>query len=78
MKLTKRTINGEDVYFENGVKKYTYYKGNDDFERWSEYDSYNNVTHHKNSEGVERWSDTHPDNPKNKVVDIEPFTFSKK
>ena len=81
MKLTKKIIDGEDVYFENGVKKYTHSKNSDGFEWWRERDSNNNVTHFKYNEGVESWSDTHPNNPKNKVeveVDIEPFTFNKK
>ena len=50
MKLTKKTINGEDVYFENGVKKYTHFKDNEGYERWSEHDSNNNVTHFKDND----------------------------
>ena len=55
MKLTKKTIENEDVYFENGVKKYTYYKDSDGFESWSEYDSNNNEIHYKSSNGDEYW-----------------------
>ena len=57
MKLTKKIINGKDVYFENGVKKYTHYKGSRGYERWSEHDSNNNVTHFKNNECHEWWSE---------------------
>ena len=101
MKLTKKIIDGEDVYFENDVKKYTHskdrlgveswkehdsngnithFKDSEGFEMWSEYDNKSNEIYYKSSEGAERWSDTHPNNPKNKVVevDVEPFTFSKK
>ena len=91
MKLTKKTIAGEDVYFENGIKKYTYYNSNNneihfkdskDYETWSEFDSNNNEIHYKNNNGCETWSDNHPNHPKNKVgggveVEVEPFTFSK-
>ena len=55
MKLTKKTIGNEEVYFENGVKKYTYYKDSNGFETWSEYDSNDNVIHSKSSRGYEYW-----------------------
>ena len=75
MKLTKKTMGNEDVYFENRVKKYTYYKNSDGYETWKEFDKNNNQIHYKNSDGYESWSD---DNPKNigVEVDIEPFTFN--
>jgi len=95
MKLTKKIIDGKDVYFENGVKKYTHSKDSRGFEVWKEYDSNGNITHFKDSEGFEMWSEYDnksneiyykssegaewwSDNyPKNKEVDIEPFTFNK-
>ena len=75
MKLTKKTMGNEDVYFENGVKKYTHSIDGDGYEYWKEYDKNNNQIHYKNSDGYESWSD---DNPKNigVEVDIEPFTFN--
>ena len=57
MKLTKKTIEDEDVYFENGVKKYTYYKDSDGGEYWTEYDSNNNLIHYKDSDGFEYWKE---------------------
>ena len=36
MKLTKKTIGNEDVYFENDVKKYIHYKNSDGYENWSD------------------------------------------
>ena len=36
MKLTKKTVGKEDVFFEDGVKKYTHYKNSDGFEYWSD------------------------------------------
>ena len=57
MKLTKKTIENEDVFFENGVKKYTHYKNNTGSEYWSEFDKNNNVIHYKNSRGSEYWSE---------------------
>ena len=57
MKLTKKTIDGEDVYFENGVKKYTHFKNNDGDETWSEYDSNNNEIHFKTIVGFEWWKE---------------------
>ena len=75
MKLTKKTMGNEDVYFENGVKKYTHSIDGDGYEYWKEYDKNNNQIHYKNSDGYESWSD---DNPKNigVEVDIKPFTFN--
>ena len=75
MKLTKKTMGNEDVYFENGVKKYTHSIDGDGYEYWKEYDKNNNQIHYINSDGYESWSD---DNPKNigVEVDIEPFTFN--
>ena len=55
MKLTKKIINGEDVYFENGVKKYTHFKNSNGFEWWREHDSNNNEIHFKTNDGFERW-----------------------
>ena len=55
MKLTKRTIENKDVYFENGVKKYTYSIDSDGSESWSEFDKNNNLIHSKNSNGFEIW-----------------------
>ena len=57
MKLTKKTTENEDVYFENGVKKYIYSKNSDGYEYWSEYDSSNNEIHYKSSRGYESWSE---------------------
>ena len=57
MKLTKKTIGNEDVYFENGLKKYTYSIDSDGFEAWREYDKNNNEIHHKDSDGYETWSE---------------------
>ena len=75
MKLTKKTMGNEDVYFENGVKKYTHSIDSDGSEIWREFDKNNNEIHSKDSDGDEYWSD---DNPKNigVEVDIEPFTFN--
>ena len=53
MKLTKKIIDGEDVYFENDVKKYTHFKNSYGFEWWREYDSNNNKIYYKSSNGVE-------------------------
>ena len=55
MKLTKKTIGDEEVYFENGVKKYIYYKNSNGFESWREYDKNNNQIHYKDSNGSETW-----------------------
>ena len=68
-------MGNEDVYFENGVKKYTHSIDGDGYETWKEYDKNNNQIHSKDSDGDEYWSD---DNPKNigVEVDIEPFTFN--
>ena len=78
MKLTKKTIENKDVYFENGVKKYTCYKDSDGDEIWKEFDSNNNEIHYKTSGGFESWSNDNPKNPKNIDVEvgIEPFTFT--
>ena len=57
MKLTKKTIGNEDVYFQNGVKKYVHYKTSDGYESWREFDSNNNVIHYKSSDGSETWSE---------------------
>ena len=57
MKLTKKTIENEDVFFENGVKKYTYYKNSDGYESWIEFDKNNNEIHYKNSDGYEYWKE---------------------
>ena len=57
MKLTKKTIENKDVYFENGVKKYAYYKDSDGGESWREFDKNNNVIHFKNSDGYETWEE---------------------
>ena len=55
MKLTKKTIENEDVYFENGVKKYTHYKDSEGFEIWKEYDKNDNEIHSIDSDGYESW-----------------------
>ena len=55
MKLTKKTIENKDVYFENGVKKYTHSIDSTGYETWSEYDKNNNLIHYKNSNGYEIW-----------------------
>ena len=55
MKLTKKTIGNEDVFFENGVKKYTHSIDSDGSESWSEFDKNNNLIHSKNSNGFEIW-----------------------
>ena len=78
MKLTKKTIENEDVYFENGFKKYTHYKNSGGSETWREFDKNNNLIHYKDSDGFEAWSNDNPKNPKNRGVEvgIEPFTFT--
>ena len=80
MKLNKQIIDGVEVYFKDGVKKYEHYYSSDFGERWSEYDKQGNEIHYKNSRGDEWWSDKHPDKPKIKSeeVNIEPFTFKTK
>jgi len=55
MKLTKKTIGNEDVFFENGVKKYVHHKDSDGFEAWREFDKNDNLIHYKNSNGYEFW-----------------------
>ena len=55
MKLTKKTIGNEDVFFENGVKKYTHSIDSDGDEYWEEYDKNNNVIHSKDSDGYDFW-----------------------
>ena len=57
MKLTKKTIGNEEVYFENDVKKYTHSKNSTGYESWKEYDKNDNVIHSKNSDGFEIWSE---------------------
>ena len=57
MKLTKKTIGNEDVFFENGVKKYTHSIDSDGYESWIEFDKNDNVIHYKNSRGSEYWSE---------------------
>ena len=54
MKLTKKIIDGIELYFENDVKKYTHSKDKrDGYEWWREHDSNNNVTHFENNQGYE-------------------------
>ena len=48
-------MGNEDVYFENGVKKYTHSIDGDGYEYWKEYDKNNNQIHYKNSDGYESW-----------------------
>ena len=55
MKLTKKIIDGREVYFENGVKKYEHRKNSSGFEWWREYDSKGNIIHYKTSNGFEWW-----------------------
>ena len=55
MKLTKKTIEDEEVYFENGVKKYVHSKNSTGYESWKEYDKNDNVIHSKDSDGSETW-----------------------
>ena len=55
MKLTKKIIEGTEVYFENGVKKYGHHKNSNGYEVWREYDSNGNEIHYKNSNGFEEW-----------------------
>ena len=55
MKLTKKIIEDEDVYFENGVKKYTYSIDRQGFEIWREFDKNDNLIHYKTSNGFETW-----------------------
>ena len=55
MKLTKKTIGNEEVYFENGVKKYAHSIDSDGGEYWKEYDKNNNEIHYKSSDGFESW-----------------------
>ena len=57
MKLTKKIIDNKEVYFENGIKKYVYYKNSSGYEYWTEYDSNNNQIHSKNNEGYEYWKE---------------------
>jgi len=57
MKLTKKTIGNEEVYFENGVKKYVHSIDSDGGESWREYDKNNNEIHYKSSDGFEYWSE---------------------
>ena len=57
MKLTKRTIGNEEVYFENDVKKYTHSNNSTGYKYWKEYDKNDNVIHSKNSDGFEIWSE---------------------
>ena len=57
MKLTKKTTGNEDVFFQNGVKKYTYYTDSDGFEAWREFDKNDNLIHYKNSNGYEYWEE---------------------
>ena len=57
MKLTKKTMGNEDVYFENGVKKYTHSIDSDGSEIWREFDKNNNEIHSKDSDGSEYWSE---------------------
>ena len=55
MKLTKKIIDGTEVYFENGVKKYEHHKDSNGNEWWCEYDSNGNEIHSKDSNGYEVW-----------------------
>jgi len=57
MKLTKKIIDGTEVYFKNGVKKYEHYEHSNGLEVWREYDSKGNKIHHKNSNGFEMWNE---------------------
>ena len=57
MKLTKQIIDGTEVYFENGVKKYEYYKDSNGYEVWREYDSKGNNIYFKDSNGFEVWKE---------------------
>ena len=81
MKLAKQIIDGTEVYFENGVKKYEHRKDNNGYEWWGEYDSRGNEIYSKDSNGKE-WRKKY--NPAEEVevvveeVNIEPFTFKNK
>lgn len=55
MKLTKKIINGDEVYFLNGVKKYSHSKSSNGNEQWIEYDKQGNEIHYKDSDGYESW-----------------------
>jgi len=58
MKLTKEiSIEGVEIYFKNGVKKYEHFNNSNFGERWSEYDEQGNEIHYKNSKGKESWSE---------------------
>ena len=50
-------MGNEDVYFENRVKKYTYYKNSDGYETWKEFDKNNNVIHYNDGDGYEYWKE---------------------
>ena len=55
MKLTKKIINGDEVYFLNGVKKYSHSKSSNGNEQWIEYDKQGNEIHYKDSDDYEVW-----------------------
>jgi len=57
MKLIRKTTGNEEVFFENGVKKYTHSIDSSGFETWKEYDKNDNQIHYKNSYGYEYWEE---------------------
>ena len=71
MKLTKKTIGNEDVFFENGVKKYIYYKDRDGGEYWKEFDSNDNLIHYKDSDGSEYWREFDKNNNEIHSIDSD-------
>ena len=77
MKLAKQIIDGIEVYFKNGVKKYEHCEDSDGNGWWSEYDSKGNEVHFKNSDG-EEWRKKDIPEEVEEEVNIEPFTFKNK
>ena len=57
MKLIKKIVDGEEVFFVGDVKKYSHFKDSNSFEWWTEYDEKGNEIHFKNSNGYEWWKE---------------------
>ena len=55
MKLTKKIIDGIEVYFENGIEKYEHCEDSDGNGWWREYNNKGNEIHYKTSSGYEMW-----------------------
>lgn len=79
MKLIKKIVDGEEVFFVGDVKKYSHFKDSNGYEWWKEYDAKGKEIYFKDSDGFELWQRREKNPHKNaEEVDVEPFTFGKR